>query len=307
MEFHKYKKIKPLGDPDNEDIFLDPQDEIFIQEKLDGANFRFIIQRGILIFGSRGQQLTSDEGEDTNVGKSFVMCLEHIRDTLKGKDLTEYEGLIFYGECMVKHTIHYEWEKIPAFLGFDIMLEDKFLHTTLVKKTFADLGLDMVPEIKRTFAGDIKEVTDADVPISKYAPLSNINQQAEGIVFKNHTKQLYAKYVRLAFKEDNKLTFGEIGKFAEGFDAQLIAKYCTNARIEKAIWKFVDMGKQLDMALTPMISGFVYQDIWEEEWKSIIKLNKELDMRKFRKGVLLRCKAVLDQMITNNAILKKKE
>jgi len=305
-EFHKYKKIKQLGDKDNEGIFSNGEDEIIIQEKMDGANFRFTILNGKLIFGSRTQQLTSNEGEDTNVSKNFVQCLEFIRDKLKDKDLSEFEGLIFYGECMVKHTVDYNWQEIPPFLGFDIMINNEFfMHPIGAKIIFEVLDLPTVPEIDRVYAKDIGKIDDNFVPISKYAPLSNPNQKAEGVVFKNFDKQIYAKYVRTAFKEDNKLAFGGSPKFAESIHEQLIARYCTNARIEKAIWKFVDLGKELDMALTPMISGFVYKDIWEEEWKTIMKLNKSLDMNQFRRGVTERCKAVLNQVITNNAILDK--
>ena len=43
MEFHKYTKIRILGNIENKDIFSDPEDEIIIVEKIDGANFRFYI------------------------------------------------------------------------------------------------------------------------------------------------------------------------------------------------------------------------------------------------------------------------
>ena len=43
MTFHKYHKIKLLGNEDNQGILSDPDDDIIIEEKMDGGNFRFMI------------------------------------------------------------------------------------------------------------------------------------------------------------------------------------------------------------------------------------------------------------------------
>jgi len=66
MEFSKYLKIKIAGHEDNKRIFSDPEDDIVVEEKIDGGNFRFYINKGNIIFGSRTQQLTSNEGEEDN-------------------------------------------------------------------------------------------------------------------------------------------------------------------------------------------------------------------------------------------------
>jgi len=59
----------------------------------------------------------------------------------------------------------------------------------------------------------------------------------------------------------------------------------------------------LDLPLIPMLTGYVYKDIWEEEWKKIIKENTTLDFKRMKNMVLVRCKAVLQQIITNNGLL----
>ena len=101
MEFIKYKKIRQLGDEENIDIFKDPKDIIYIQEKVDGANFRFYInESGELVFGSRTRVID----EDDNSQKNFMRCINHVREKLKDVDLKPYRGLIFYGESMTKHT-----------------------------------------------------------------------------------------------------------------------------------------------------------------------------------------------------------
>ena len=57
--FHKYGKIKALGCSDSYGIFDNPKHTIYVQEKIDGANFRFIIHNGKPVFGSRNLQTTS--------------------------------------------------------------------------------------------------------------------------------------------------------------------------------------------------------------------------------------------------------
>lgn len=306
MEFEKYRKIRQLGDDENKDIFLNGDDTIFLQEKVDGANFRFYVSdEGNLIFGSRGQQLTSDKGEDTNVQKNFMRCVNHVRCTLGDKDLSKYGGLIFYGECMSKHTIGYDWENTPPFLGFDILdtKDDLFYDINDMYLTYEDMGLDAVPLIRISEAKEIKEFTDEDVPKSKF-----YSGQSEGVVFKNSTRQIYGKYVREKFKEKNKKEFGENKKYAKTDEDYFTAVYCTNARIEKIVWKLIDDGNKLHLSMMPHLIKAVYKDIWEENWNEIVTTKqKTINFDKLKKSFTQRCFAVLNNIITNNALNKEEE
>ena len=69
MTFKTYNKIKIVGDFDNKGIFDNPEDEIVIEEKIDGANFRFMIKGDDIIFGSRTQELT--ENKEHKYQKNF--------------------------------------------------------------------------------------------------------------------------------------------------------------------------------------------------------------------------------------------
>lgn len=303
--FQTYKKIKILGNEDNKDIFSNPEDEIFIQEKIDGANFRFMVKNNKIIFGSRTQQLTSDEGDDINVSKNFRRCVEHIRTSFIPSSI--YEGFIYYGECNVKHTINYDWEKIPPFLGFDILdiVSDKYISPVTVSFLYNNMNLTTVPLISKTTAGEIKEVNDAMVPISVYASPSNKDMKAEGIVFKNYAKQLFAKYVRNEFKERNAEVFGGNPKYnneGQFDDAELVFKYCTNPRIDKIVFKLVDEGYKLDHTMMRDLIRRVIADIYEESWKEILDSNWKLDLKNIRGLIAKRCLAVLSQIITNNAL-----
>lgn len=300
MEFTKYKKIFQLGYEENEDIFKDKEDDIYIQEKVDGANFRFYVNKdGQLIFGSRGQEID----EKSNDKKNFMRCLNHIREKLKGKHLKKFRGYIFYGECMTKHTIGYDWDTVPPFLGFDILdtKNDHFLPVETMYEIYKDLGLSTVPLIKIVKAGELKEITDDDVPKSKY-----YGGQSEGIVFKNPAKQIYAKYVRAAFKEKNKEEFGRSKKHTTTDEDYFTAIYCTNARIEKVVWKLTDEGQKLHLSMMPLLIKAVYKDIWEENWNEIVTTKgKTISFDKLKKAFTQRCFSVLNNIIVNNSINPK--
>jgi hypothetical protein len=305
--FHKYTKIKIVGHEDNKDIFSNPEDEIVLQEKMDGANFRFMITKeGNIIFGSRTQQLTSDKGEDTNLEKNFRRCAEFVRDSIKKNEPVpeNIKHLIFYGECMVRHTMAYDWENIPTYLGFDIydLRTGKYLDYNVIKVIFEQLGLEMVPFLGEFPAKHFKKIDDGFVPKTLYPSLSSKDRQAEGVVFKNYSKQIFAKYVREKFKEKNKEVFGTSKKFAKTDDDYFLAVYCTNARIDKCIFKLIDFGKKLDMTMMGDLVKLVYKDIWEENWQEISTSKKKIDLLNLKKLVSKRCLEVLKQAIVNNSL-----
>lgn len=304
--FHKYVKIKQLGSEENQNIFLDPDDEIVIQEKVDGANFRFMIHKGRLIFGSRTQQLTSDEGEDVNVQKGFKRAVDYVRKGVEDSNLKieEYEHFIFYTECMVPHSIHYDWERTPAVLGYDIFnLEtERFINYEQAKILYEHLGIPFVPIIRVCKAREIKGITDDDVPKSQF-----YEGPAEGIVMKNYHAQLFAKYVTDKFKEVNKATFGGSKKWARDDEEKIVMMYCTNARIDKTVFKLADEGHPISMELMRFLPKAVTTDIFEENWQEILLASYKIDTKKIRRLISHRCLAVLKQVIALNAINKKEE
>jgi len=301
INFLKYGKIKQLGHKDCAEIFSNPEDDIYLQEKIDGANTRFIFKDNKLIFGSRNRQLTSDNGNETNVDKNFKKCLAHINEKVysSGVPLSKFEHFIFYGECCTKHSICYNWEDMPPYLGFDIYdrKDQVYLNQDVAKKVFKDFGLEFVPCLEVKKAGDIKEFSDKDMPKSMY-----YSGQVEGIIFKNYTKQIMAKYVTDKFKEVNKNTFGLGKKWATNDNEIIVAKYCTNPRIDKIIFKCVDDGNELEMGMMKHLPIAVYTDIMEEEGQEILFSNFSINFQDLRKQITRRCLAVLKSVMVNNAL-----
>ena len=218
------------------------------------------------------------------------------------------ERKIFYGENCVKHTLNYDWEKIPPFLGFDIydLEKDVFLPQEQVYELYKQLGLETVPHIDTIPAWQAKALIalgEKAVPVSAYPPKSEPQMLAEGLVFKNQNNGIYAKFVRDDFKEINATVFGGSPKYGFGLEAQFAHTYCTNARIEKQIFKAVDSGNKLDMPLMAIVPNAVWEDIWEEEWQDITKTFRNgFDFFAARKLITKRCLAVLKQIIINNGL-----
>jgi ATP-dependent RNA circularization protein (DNA/RNA ligase family) len=298
--FNKYLKIKQIGNVENIDINKF-NDELIIEEKIDGANFRFTTSNGKLIFGSRSQQLSSDDGDLNNTPKNFNRTIEYIKERVKAIPAHNY---IYYGESCHKHSLNYDWEKIPPFLGFDIFdLEtNKFISYDEKIKLFNLLNLPVVPLIKRGIYGkDILEKDLSEIPNSIY-----VNNYAEGIVIKNYDKQIFAKYVSDKFKEINKKTFGMNKKFATNDTDYFVAKYCPNARIDKMVFKLIDEGNELDIKLMKDLPTKVYLDIWEEQWLDFATSKKVIDTISLKKKITQRCLDVLKQILINEALINDK-
>jgi len=310
MTFHKYLKIKIIGSDENKELLSDPDDEIVIEEKIDGANFRFMIvhddaNRYRIIFGSRNQSL----GDDTSkIGGNWEKCVKYLTEKItaymKGRPLKEVENNLYFGENCVRHSMGYNWDEIPPFLGFDIyeLERQEFIDYPANMGIFNDMGLVFVPVLDVVKAKDIKEFADTDVPITKYPPTLHPDTQAEGVVFKNYNKQIFAKYKTEKFNEKARGTFGGIKKFSRD-DTELITNtYCTNARIEGNILKLVDIGETLGMPLMAKLPNKVYDDIFEEHWREIVHSRFYINFKDLKRQVTRRCLMVLKQVITNRGL-----
>ena len=138
-DFHKYPKIKLIGNEENKELLLDPEDEIVIEEKIDGANFRFMYHDGKFIFGSRTREL----GEPGDDNKSWGRCIGYIQRLMKKGD---YNDFIFYGENCIRHSTPYDFETMPPFLGFDIydLVECEFMPWKDAKGIYEQIDIECI-------------------------------------------------------------------------------------------------------------------------------------------------------------------
>jgi hypothetical protein len=298
VDMIKYTDIERLGSEENESIFVYPEDELIIEEKIDGGNSSFFIEDGLIHMCSRNRDLTTDRDE-----KTFSNQRKYLYHILNGKELNP--DYIYYGEWGMKHTLTYD--SLPGFVGFDIRVKTSidgkagdFLSYDAMKKEYDRLGIEIVPLLDRIKVKDfLKKKPEEYIIKSKYG-----NTLMEGIVIKNYERknvwgrQIFAKIVREEFKEQNKATFGKI-KLDTNNDAQkIVDQFATNARIRKNILKLVNEGgNSLDTKLMQYLPIQVIEDIFKEETSTILKKYKNIDTRVLKKLVSSKCLLVIHDMM----------
>ena len=274
---NKFTKIKAFGDRNNANV-LDGRCEL--TEKLDGANGSVIIKDGVFILRSRNNELIGG----LENGKNWARALTYLTEIHKTTPFVT--GLIYFGEIMVKHTIFYG--DAPAFIGYavfdiekDMYIEDWYTH-------FEERGIKTPT---RVYVEGIPAIELIEIYGERKSEFGTEGAVAEGFVVKNYDNQHFAKYVREAFKEDNRKTFG-VGERKEKQDAafKIVERFATPSRINKAIHKLnEENGVEIEMKMMSELPKEVFSDILTEEY---VAISTEYDMVSFgnmRKFVAKKC------------------
>lgn len=303
----KYPKLKYPGNEKTEGLFADGT--IYIQEKFDGGNGRFMLQDHLdseyheedrdLVFGSRNV-VYKNSSDETN---QFADQVEFVRENVDVEKLREYDdgfdGIIIYGEYMEPHTLEYDWENVPPFLGFDVWSigNEKFLHPDVTKNVIEGINLPFVEYFDVIEASGWSDY-DLEIPKSKYGDV-----QAEGVVFKNPDMGVYGKWVREDFKEKNKEIFGKSKRHQVTGAEKVAYQYITEARIEKAIHKLVDEhGYDYEMKMMESLPEYVIRDMADEEAANLfMEESWEIDTAELRSIVSSRCASILKRVINVRA------
>lgn len=306
----KFDKVKRAGHKYNQGMFQ--EGELVIKEKLDGANFRFTVtENGELLFGSRNVEYDDEDDIDSR----FRAAIEHVReefDTVTtSADLSRYT---FFGENMVKHSLEYDWDNTPQFIGFDIYDHEKeeYMPTHTAYSLFKSLGLETAPIIERVQAENF-DPSEFDA-----AQESEFRDGAgEGVVIINEDAEendlsgfnTRAKMVTDDFEEKHEESMGggkQDGDEPEGHNI-LVRRYCTDGRINKHIHKMRDEGRELSMQLmanqddSTGLPIRVAEDIVEEEYEDIVRLDQAVSFKKFRSDVATQCVSRLRAVMQGEA------
>ncbi len=292
-KFPRFPKIRRLGDDENKNIFKNRQDYIFIPEKVDGANFRFMRGADKIIFGSRNLNF---EGHSA---KNFQRAIDYVLSKTTNEDLKH--DLIYVLEFMTKHTIQYDWDTIPTVIGLDIMVHIDNVHGEHLgllpfdksKEEFERINIPVIPILWEGPVSKLKiDKLEELITKSNYGDV-----QMEGIVIKNYDRinkwgrPLFAKIVTEHFKEINKIGFGGQKKTNDE-SIKLANLFATPNRIRKMIMKLtIEENMELGMTLMQKLPIRIWLDIWEEEWYTIIveRKTQEIDLRSMRKKVTDMC------------------
>lgn len=222
-------------------------DEIYIEEKIDGANasFQYNPETGKIEAFSRKTKL-----DEKNNLRGFYQWTQ----SLNPEDFKGFPSLRFFGEWLVSHTVPYPQDKYQNFYLFDIF--DEECNDWLTQKTvyfIADnLNLKSVPLL---YHGTFQSIEHC---MSFVGQTKMGGEYGEGIVIKNMTTlntdsrlPSYVKIVGDKFAERHTCHVKTIDpEKARAYEeeSELVSSVVNRARVEKLINKFVD------------------EDIIEEDW-----------------------------------------
>jgi atypical dual specificity phosphatase len=163
-KFCRTKHLYNLGSATRDDLILAPDGvnqflntEIFVEEKIDGANMGFSIQDYKIVAQNRSHYVNSA------YHPQFKMLDKWIMDNTE--DLYGILGdgnLILYGEWVyMKHSIYYE--NLPDyFIAFDLydMSEKRFYSRNRIEKILEGTKISLIPCIRKGVFKNINEIVE---------------------------------------------------------------------------------------------------------------------------------------------------
>ncbi|GAA0547747.1 hypothetical protein ABNG02_06590 [Halorubrum ejinorense] len=281
---------------------------------------------GSLVFGTRRSIMGSHRDDLEDIDGALHRAVRCLRDGIDVDALrrahNEHSGpLIVYAENFVYSTLDYGYTErdLPALVGFDVLpyaaidsmtppgspyaeTFGGFLSTEAAWGVFDRIRFENVsPDRAFVPATIIAKPTEFD-PETYTVPQSSLasDVRAEGVVVRSDSQARRVKVVRDAFEELNREQFGQDPDDAETGAEQLVAMYCTSARIRKTVRSLVieechEFGVHLVEDLYPR----VVEDIWAEHWQEIMRLEFEFAPADVYPLVAKRCVTELRKMETN--------
>lgn len=255
--WHSYPSIYALGHRALAELLLD---DVIVQEKIDGSQFSFGRFPGYPIsdgwrMRSKGAQLNIEAPE-----KMFKRAVDYV--------LTQdvHPGWTYRAEYLQspKHnTLAYDRVPENHLILFDINdAEESYLPYNQVMHEANRLGMEAVPQFfhgRLESADKLRELLDFTSCLG--------GQKVEGVVVKNYSrfgpdkKALMGKFVSELFKEVHAKDWKERHPGKQDIITELIDKYRTPARWEKAAQHLRDAGKLTD---SPRDIGELMKEVWPD-------------------------------------------
>ena len=293
MEFLKYPKIKKLGDRETVGIW---DGEVVVEEKIDGANFRFMYYDGIH-WGTRKVDYTNISRE--NWPKRFEKQWTWVINNLPEK----YPGVVFYAEAVLPHSIQYDWNRFKApLIGFDAydLTTNSWVPYPQNKKMFEDIGLPFVPVV------DILHTKPTLNEFNELIPKSQFyDGVAEGVVLKNYKNGIFAKILSEKFIEANHSIFGKSKKEFKDETDRWFEYLFSPRRIEKIIQQLYNEKGYLNMKMMKDIIQTTIQDAVEEEGIYFLSKASAVDIRRMRKNLSRRIQNILQRKMVELSIFEE--
>lgn len=277
MGVPKYPKIRRVGHEKTKGILDDPTDFVVIQEKVDGSNFRFWLEDGEIRFGSRRVDYVDEKNYE-----EWAKAIEYIKSKVNPEDLRE--DFIYVGEFIRPHTVQYDFDSAPPFVGFDILNRwtGDVVHYLISYAEFDSLGL---PFVNTYFVGEAGLITDVLIEELKKKKSAYGAEVQEGVVLKNYSRNIFAKSVNPEFLEDFKKKFRDKVKPKMTAEAKVVERFITPARVNKIITRIYEDKGSVSAENIPQILRDTVNDMLEEEILTIANEMRiqELNFKKLRK------------------------
>jgi hypothetical protein len=256
---------------------------LWVLEKVDGANFRFQLQQsGLILFGDRSRVYEDPDA----IPDPYQHAVRHIRENLDREALRSaadtVEDIVFFGEAMHHHTISYDWERTPSFLGFGVWSADAdaFYPFDTVERIFSRLGLSPVNAFEKEYRTRYFDPDSYTIPQSDW-----YDGPAEGAIIWNKRGDR-AKLLHPAFREVDETV--PVDAPAE----ELARKYATQRRFEKLAAKLDDRHQSVTF---DTLYERALEDIVREEHKQLHHGETDVNMQVFHSEVAALTRKFLEE------------
>lgn len=277
----KFPKLKYPNDPETDGVLAG---DVVVTEKLDGGNFRFTWDDGLVV-GTRNHEYDAD---DENLPKAFEHAVEYVQDRLAEADNSWLAGFqsgewVLFGEAMHYHSLRYQdveyhtphkgsphfGEGYPSVVLFDVWdaHEGEWLPWREVENVIERSPFTLTEVLASGDGQSLKDIGALSIPEE-----SMFGGNPEGVVVRRYDGIVRAKKVSEDFKEQNAQAFNDPSK-AQGDAAQFVAGFITDARIEKEANKLIDEGRydNLEMAMMEDLPRRVLVDaVHENAWSELL-------------------------------------
>ena len=249
--YHSYPKVYALGHRAIETIF---DDNVIVQEKIDGSQFSFGVFDGVVKCRSRGQQLDIEAPE--KMFSAAVSVVLEIADQLE-------DGWTYRGEYLSKpkhNTMAYDRIPNGHIILFDVNTgHEKYSDQFTIDEEAKRLGLESVPMV---YEGAVTSPEQVKSFMTEKSVLGGCTP--EGVVVKNYDrftpdgKAMMGKYVTEQFKERHQTDWKERNPGGKDIVTSIADTFNKEAIWQKAIQHLAESG---DLQNAPQDIGPILKEL----------------------------------------------
>jgi len=275
--WHSYPKVYAVGHRAVKELF---EEEVIVEEKVDGSQFSFGIYDGELKCRSRGKEIDLDVPE--KMFNKAIMTAKLLRPKLT-------DGCKYVCEYLSKpkhNTLAYDRVPEKNLILLDICPnQEAYVSYELKAKAAKELGLEVTPLL---FKGKV------ETPEKVLELLDNVSilggQKIEGVVCKNYLRfavdghAMFGKYVSEEFKERHTEDWKKRHPGSKDFIAMMGDEFHSYARWDKAIQHLKERGeydgspkdignlmKEVHVDLMEECGEEIKERLFKNAWKKIAR------------------------------------